>query len=817
MPPRSDVNGVRRPLLAAAAAGAWLAAAAGAPARAQPVPPGPPVTALPTTPPSATAPNAAPSPPQGTPPGPPVVALPEVDVTASPELLSAPLPRDEVPAEVNTVTSGEVVRTGIPDMTGALNQNVPGVSLENAGGNPAQPQLTYHGFTASPLQGSEQGLAVYVNGMRFNQPFGDTVNWDLIPALAIDQMTMEGANPVFGLNALGGSLAVQLKNGFSFHGADASVYGGSFGQVGSNFEWGTEKNGTATYVTGNVMDENGWRNEQKTRLRQLYGDIGWRGDAAEAHISVTAAQNTLDQPGTLPVGMLQANPASIFTGPNESYNQYLSLTGNLTYDVTDTTSVQALAYYDNFSNRIINGNAPNFQQCSLNPGFLCEQDGVTPLTGRNGAQIPAFNGAGPYSQLALQGIDTNGYGGSVQATNTDKVFGFANNLVVGASFDGGVSTFDGNNLAGGFNPGNAGFIGPGVEIDQADLSLAPVRVTTTNAYYGIYANDILELTKRLSLTLSGRFNFEQIDLQGGQTSPALTGNHDYNHFNPGAGLTYKLGAGVSAYASYAVSNRAPTPLELSCASITSPCSIANFFVGDPNLKQVVARTAEVGLRGENTPFAGGKLNWDIDAYRTETQDDIIFAPAAIPGLDYFQNVGRTQRQGVDITANLIVGTVSFLLGYSFTDATFATPLTLDSPLNPAANALGQENVPAGALLPGIPMHTGKLGFDWQATPKWVLGSRLIVYSGQVLFGDEANLTPNTGAYAVLDLNTSYQITKNIQLFGMVENAFNMKYYVYGTFTDTTSVPNVQAPNTTNTRSFNPGAPIAGFGGLRMTF
>ena len=751
-------------------------------------------------------------------PGPPVVPLPEVEVTASPELLSAPIPRDQVPAAVNTVTGQEVVRTGIPDMMGALNQNVPGVTLQNSGGNPAQPELTYHGFSASPLQGSEQGLAVYLNGVRFNQPFGDTVQWDVIPAIAIDRMDLEGANPVFGLNALGGSLSVRLKNGFTFHGGDASIYGGSFGQVGANFEWGQQsKDGsTSLYVAGNAMDESGWRDQQKTRLRQIYADLGWRGDAAEAHLSVTAARNTLDQPGTLPVDILAANRAAAFTGPNDAYDQYLQLAGNLNYDLNDHTSLQAVAYYTNMSQRVINGNTPNFQQCSVNPGFLCEQDGVTPLTDRGFHPIPAFNGSGPYSQLSLQGVDTNGYGAEVQATDTRKIFGRDNNLIVGASFDGGVSTFDGNNLAGGFNPLTTLFGGPGITINQADLSLSPVRVTTTNAYYGVFVNDIYNLTKRLSLTLSGRFNVAEISLAD-QNGTALTGNHSYSHFNPGIGLTYDLGRGISAYGSYSIANRAPTPAELSCANINSPCSLANFFVGDPNLKQVIARTAELGLRGDGTPLAGGKLNWQIDLYRTETQDDITFAPSALPGLDYFQNVGSTQRQGVDITANWLVGKVSFLAGYSLTDATFRSPLVLDSPLNPAANALGQEVVRAGSQLPGIPMHVGKLGVDWQVTPEWVVGARVLVYSGQVLFGDEANLTPNTGAYWLLDLNSSYQITKNMQVFGSLENALNQNYAVYGTFSPVTAVPNIYAPNTTNTRSVSPGAPIAAYGGVKVTF
>ena len=156
-----------------------------------------------------------------TPETPPAV-LPEVEVTAPSPLIGTTLDRNKVPSSVSTLTGEEVVRTGIPDFLGALSENITGVSLNNAGGNPNQPAVVYHGFSASPLEGASQGLAVYVNGARFNQPFGDTVNWDLIPSIAIDRVNLEGANPVFGLNALGGSINVLMKNGFTYHGAEAS-------------------------------------------------------------------------------------------------------------------------------------------------------------------------------------------------------------------------------------------------------------------------------------------------------------------------------------------------------------------------------------------------------------------------------------------------------------------------------------------------------------------------------------------------------------------------------------------------------------------
>src|ERR1700749_69850 len=155
------------------------------------------------------------------------LTLPPVEVVGATPLLGSGVDRDKVPAETQVLTDQDISRNGYPQMLPALEEKVPGVTLDNAAGNPFQPNLYYHGFLASPLQGNPQGQAVYLNGVRFNQPFGDTVNWDLIPDIAIDRMDLVGSNPVFGLNALGGALSVRTKNGFTYHGGEIDLLCGA--------------------------------------------------------------------------------------------------------------------------------------------------------------------------------------------------------------------------------------------------------------------------------------------------------------------------------------------------------------------------------------------------------------------------------------------------------------------------------------------------------------------------------------------------------------------------------------------------------------
>ena len=164
--------------------------------------------------------------------------LPPVEVVATSPLIGSALDRNLVPAQTNVLNQQDLKREGMPQLVRSLEREVGSVSTVSASGNPFQPTLFYRGFAASPLQGTPQGLAVYVNGMRFNQPFGDTVYWDLIPDVAIDKVNLEGSNPVFGLNALGGSINVRLKDGFSFQGLEAALAGGSFGHVQGEFQFG---------------------------------------------------------------------------------------------------------------------------------------------------------------------------------------------------------------------------------------------------------------------------------------------------------------------------------------------------------------------------------------------------------------------------------------------------------------------------------------------------------------------------------------------------------------------------------------------------
>src|SRR6516164_6956738 len=731
------------------------------------------------------------------------LTLPPVEVVGATPLLGSGVDRDKVPAQTRVLTDEDISRNGYPQALRALNEDVPGVTLDAAAGNPFQPNLIYHGFLASPLQGNPQGLAVYLNGARFNQPFGDTVNWDLIPDLAIDRMDLVGSNPVFGLNALGGALSVRLKNGFTYQGGEVDLLGGSFAHYQGNLQYGVQSSNLAAYVAATGLQEGGWRDLQSSNLGNFYGDLGWRGNGGEVHINVTAARTRLNGPGTAPVELLGVNPSAQFTAPNLITNRYAQVNFNGSYDINDTTSLQGLAYYTYLLQKVYNGNVPDLSPCNDGSGLLCEAPGVVG-TDLNGNPIPDFLSGGPYSDLDQQTTNTNGYGASLQVTNRNELFSRPNQFIAGFSFDGAQTQFGASTQIGGLSLNDRDFAGPDITIDQPDGSIVPVNVAISDAYYGAFFTDTLDFTPQLSGNLAGRYNLAQIDISD-RLGSALTGNHTYSRYNPAGGLTYKILPDLTVYASYADANRAPTPAELTCSSAASPCSLANFFAGDPNLQQVVSHTIEAGVRSQFRPLEGTTVTSNIAYYRSTLNNDILFVNSPIQGRAFFQNVGTTLRQGVDLSLQAQTDRLLAWLAYSYIDATFQTGFTESSNNNPGADANGNIQVQPGNRLPGIPRNLWKLGVDYKVTDAWTVGGTGVAASGQFLFGDEANLTAKTPAYFVLNLHTSYQLTPNLQLFGLIENTFNTQYYTFGTFSPTSSVPIVQAPGATNPRSYSPAA------------
>lgn len=700
-------------------------------------------------------------------------------------------------------------------------RGLPGVVLGDQTGNQFQLNLNYRGFVASPVIGTPQGLAVYQNGVRINEVFGDIINWDFIPENAINRMTLVPSNPVYGLNAIGGALAFDMKNGFSYHGVESDAMAGSYGRIGATMQAGGQNGNLSGYITADAIDDAGWRSDSPSQLRRLYADLGARGDTTEFHVSFTGASNNFGATAATPVQMLDQNWASVYTVPQTTQNQLAFLTASASWKPTDTLTYQTVAYYRFFQQRHVDGNGTDAQNTGCpDPSVLCFPNlngTLSNLVTTTGQTVAA---AGPLGSSVLGEIDrtfttTNSFGGSAQAATSARVFGHDNNAVVGVSVDRGLVQFASTSELGTVNADQFPTVqGYGLFIDQPSGDVAPVGLSATTLYTGVYLTDTFDVTSRLAVTAGGRFNFAQINLQDELGNDlALNGSHDYSRFNPALGATYKLTPNLTLYGGYAEANRAPTPLELGCADPLRPCLIDNALVGDPDLKQVVSHTFEAGLRGR-AALAGGALNWTLGAFHTENTDDIISVASPIPGHEYFQNAGNTLRRGVEADAAYMIERWKLYANYTYVDATFRNALTLSSPFNPFADANGNIYVVPGDHLTGIPDNRFKAGFDYQVTKPWKFGADLNVVGSQYLVGDESNQNPKMPAYWFVNLHSSYRIADHVEVFGLVRNLFDQHYYVYGTFFDTASFPYL---NLTDPRTFVPGIPLAAYAGIRGMF
>jgi outer membrane receptor protein involved in Fe transport len=748
------------------------------------------------------------------------VQLPTIDVFSTTPLSGVGVDVDKVPAAVSTVDSSQIDHAKSPSVVKSLQRRVPSVDVQDVAGNTFQPDFYFRGFDASPVSGTPQGLAVYQNGIRVNEAFGDTVNWDLIPTSAIKSIDVISNNPAFGLNALGGTLSIQMKDGFTFQGTSIDVMGGSYGRLQSSLQWGKQVGPWGAYISIEGAYDGGYRDVSQSEIRRVYGDLGYKAENAEVHLNLGAASNYFGATAAAPAELLSRSWSSIYTSPQDSHDQvgYANLTANLT--ISPTWSLQGSAHIRSYYQTTEDGNSTDAQPCA-DPAFLCFNDAVSPATGLDGK--PLANPFGPNDTLGevdRTQTQTTSAGVTLQATDTGQLFGHDNHLVFGGSFDYGVTNFGASAELGVIQPnffvaGNGIFLGP----SGNPVSDGPVSLRATNAYTGLYALDAFDVTKELTISAGGRLNVAHIRLQD-QLGGALDGDDTFVRFNPMIGATYKITPSVTAYAGYSEANRAPTPLELGCANPVRPCILASFLVSDPPLKQVVAHTYEAGLRGSHDygPNAG-VLGWKLGVYRTDLDDDILNVPDPVQqGFGYFQNVGSTRRQGVEAEADFKADKFSVYASYAYIDATFLNSVTLGSN-SPFADANGNIQVSPGDQIPAIPRHRFKLGGKYDLTPQFQIGADLTAVSSQYFVGDASNQFPKLPAYAFVDFDASYQVTKNIQLYALVTNVFDNHYYTYGTLFDTTEVPNfANGGNPFNDpRSLSPARPRSFYGGMKATF
>ena len=679
-----------------------------------------------------------------------VKVLPQVEIVGTTPLPGMGTLLRDVPANVQSFGGRELGKQRQGNLSEFLGSNPTSVTVNAAQGNPYQADISFRGFTASPLVGVPQGLSVFQDGVRINESFGDVVNWDLLPQSAIAGLQLiPGSNPLFGLNTLGGALSIYTKNGRDYPGGAIELSGGSFGRKTLQFEQGGASGPWDYFATANLSKDRGWAQHNPSRIEQFFGKVGYQTKEDQFDVSLTVANNRLEGTQTLPPSFFD-DRTQAYTYPDLNKNQLAMLAVKGSHNLSSDIVLGGNVYLRGFRNNNVSSNVnDNFGEVDPDTGAV---DNVQALNDRSS-------------------IDQTSYGLSAQLTMTTPLAGHKNQFVVGVSADAGRARFTQDSQPADFDA-SRGTVPTGDFAPETDA-----KTRTRNS--AVYAMNTFAIDDRWTLTASGRFNDARISIrdQSG-TNPDLDGDHRFRRFNPAIGLTFNPTSGFTTYLSYNEGVRAPTAAELTCADPAAPCKLPNAFLADPPLKKVVAKTVEIGARGKS-----GDSSWSAAIYRTELSDDIQFVSSGGGAINagYFQNVGKTQRQGIELTAATKWGGLRFVARYSLIDAKFKTGFVENSPANSAADANGDITVTPGSKIPGIPRQSLRIRVDWEASDAVSVGANLVANSGSRLRGDESNQDVNgqVPGHAVLNLDGRWKLGKNLELFGRVDNVFNRKYANFG--------------------------------------
>ena len=751
-----------------------------------------------------------------------VIKAEKVEVISTTPLAGIGLAKDIIPANIQSVKGEEMQKQSNLTIADYLSSGMLGVNVNEVQNNPFQPNVNYRGFTASPLLGTPQGISVFMDGVRINEPFGDVVNWDLIPMNAVEGMNLiPGSNPVFGLNTLGGAISIQTKSGRTNPGGQVELYGGSWGRVAGSAEYGgIAANNIDFFIAANAFTEDGWRDASPSDVRQVFSKVGWQDDKNDVSLSLTLADNKLVGNGLVQKEFLDnLGYESINTKPDITDTKMAFLNLNASHYFNDDTLLSFNTYYRNARTKTLNGDVND----DVDATFLADCSAAAGGTNFENECGGALNRTNSRRQS---------YGFTTQMTFNQDIWAYKNQLITGLGYDYGRTQFSQSSEFGNITA-SRGVAAIGEFSDDAAVKLKGVTKT-----WSVFATDTLSLNDIYHLTLSGRYNHTKVDNKDGLIAPpdpqSLTQQITFNRFNPAIGLAITPSKELSFYGSYNEGSRAPTAIELGCAYQDlngdgigdTPCRLPNSQAGDPPLKQVVAKTFEAGVRGKLTTT----VDWNASVYRTQNTDDIQFIASDANGRGNFQNVGKTRRQGLDIGLNGKEDKLTWNVGYSYIRATYQSPFSIASSVNSSSidtNGNGEPDtffVSKGDNLPGIPKHQLKLRGDYQATQNWSIGGNLTAFTSQYSFGNENNQHQGQGAkvrgYATMNLDTRYSFDQSgWQAFARINNIFDKEYYSAGMLGESFFTPQGAFDNGDRHAQalYSPGAPRAGWIGMRYSF
>lgn len=735
-----------------------------------------------------------------------------IEVVGALPFLDGEIGRDTLPYTVQMLDRSALGGSQSERLTDALARRLNGVNVNEIAGSPFQADVSYRGQRASPILGTAQGMSVYLDGVRINEPFGDVVNWDMLPEAAIARVSLvSGSNPLYGLNALGGALALQTRSGLDDSGVDAELSGGGAGRRRVDLSWGGHgTDGWHGFIASTLFDERGWRDASDGRFGNLFAKGGHARADASWSVSLLLANSHLIGNGLLPswsedegvrqVGLYEQDRRAVYTYPDITINRLRQAAVQFERRLGHGLKLAGGAYLrasrrDTVGGDVNDDYADYVDACGAGLdacGLTREQEAALHPASLNAA---ATRQVGRGANLVLHGAHA------------------AHQFDLGVSIDHSRVDFAQFEQDAWFTPQREAIADP-----QADREAGP-SVAGTQRTLAAYVFDAWALEAATSVSASARMNVAHVgNALANEDGPRASEAFTYRRLNPSLGFTRRSGA-LTWYANAAQGTRVPTVIELGCADPLRPCRLPAGLQSDPYLKQVVARTFEAGVRAD---WGGVEANAGV--YRGVNRDDILFLSSGASQAGYFANFDRTLRQGVELGAAGRAGQLRWRIGYSYLDAVYDA----DGSLFTGARTV---QVWPGMRIAGLPCHTLKLGADWDAAPGWSLGADLQAQSSLVTQGNEDGAIDDDGTradwsvrgFALLNLHASWRPAPGWELFARASNVLDRRYETYGLvapnlFPGGTLVrPQEQAGSMVQSRFVAPGAPRLLTAGLRYRF
>ncbi len=725
----------------------------------------------------------------------------------------------QAPANVQSLTGEDLRGTGSRSIAESV-QRFNGVFRTDATGNPFQPDLFYRGYSLSPLLGLPQGMALYQDGVRINEPFGDTANLDLVPLFAIHRADLiPGSNPVFGRNTLAGALSLTTKDGFNSPGLEAELSGGSYGRAGAAIGYGLDLGNVGLYGTIENYREDGWRDHSESRVLRILTKASWQAsDATQVGLILNGADSRLRGNGATPLDLIRAEGReAVFTHPDQTSPRLGQATFQLNHRLNSGAELTANTYFRYSRINAFNGDGTEFEECEdpLNVDangdpFLCEEDDGSEEVVDDLAGNPVV--AGDENDSATQNrsrTQQRGYGLSLQWS---QQFG-EHRVVAGTSADlSDIEFFSDSELAA-LTP-SRGTIGSGTRVGESVVS-----VHSSNDSIGVYLMDTWQASQRLGITLSGRWNLTTIELEDQDPNGDLSGKHRFSRFNPMLGYSYEIASGWTSFGSLSQSTRAPTPVELTCANPDDPCRLPNGFVDDPPLDEVVTRTAELGVRRTS-----GHLTGSLAVFHAVSDDDIIFiTDSGLTNAGYFDNVGKTLRQGIELALEWAIGRGWHAdLQWTGLTAEFQDNFLVNSPNHPVRDPLDSDEpdsstgqVSKGDRIPLIPRHQLSVSLGY-SEPRFSIELEAVGRGSSRYRGDEANVdSRELGGFALVNAHAKWHLLPKVTLFSSVSNLFDRDYETFGVYGEADEV--LGGAFEDSRRFAGAGAPVTVEAGVRIQY